>query len=60
MAKENGQNGADQENTGDNAEASQEDHKAFAQKNTDENAGNNPLTDKENKAENVSYTHRCG
>ena len=56
MAKENGQNGADQENTGDNAqaaaEASQEDPKAFAQKNTDENAGNNPLTDNENTAEN--------
>ena len=56
MAKENGQNGVDQENTGDNAqaaaEASQEDPKAFAQKNTDENAGNNPLTDNENTAEN--------
>ena len=36
MAKENGQNGADQENTGDNAqaaaEASQEDPKAFARR----------------------------
>ncbi len=56
MAKENGQNGADQENTGDNAqaaaEASQEDLRLFAQKNTDENAGNNPLTDNENTAEN--------